>query len=57
MTTTRTTKFSQSTCIHCGRSIVAIPQEQAECQACHKRRLVTDLQRQIADKQRKAVWR
>lgn len=61
---TRSTRFSPATCTHCGRSIVGLPRESqqfgivsAECQACHKRRLVTDLQRQIADKQRKAVGR
>ena len=60
----RSTRFSQSVCIHCGRQVVGLPRESqqfgivaAECQACHKRRLVTDLQRQIADKQRKAVGR
>jgi hypothetical protein len=61
---TRSTRFSSSVCIHCGRSIVGLPRESAqfgivsaECQACHKRRLVADLQRKIADKQRKAVVR
>lgn len=61
---TRSTRFSQSVCIHCGRSIVGLPRESAqfdiipaECQACYKRRLVTDLQRQIADKQWKAALR
>lgn len=57
---THSLRFSQSVCIHCGRTIVGLPRESqqfgivaAECQACHKRRLVTDLQRQIADKQRR----
>jgi DNA-directed RNA polymerase subunit RPC12/RpoP len=60
--TTRSTRFSPATCIHCGRPVVGLPREsqqfgivQAECQACHKRRLVGQLQQQIADKQRKAV--
>lgn len=61
---TRSTRFSPATCTHCGRSIVGLPRESqqfgiapAECQPCYRKRLVTDLQRQIADKQRKAVAR
>lgn len=62
--TSRSTRFSPAICTHCGRTIVGLPRESAqfgivpaECQPCHKRRLVTDLQQQIADKQRKAVGR
>ncbi len=60
--TTHATRYSPATCTHCGRSIVGLPRESqqfgivpAECQACYKRRLVTDLQQQIADKQRKGT--
>lgn len=53
-----TTRLSPAVCIYCRRVAVMVrPGGVAECQACHKRRLVTDLQRQIADKQRKAVGR
>jgi DNA-directed RNA polymerase subunit RPC12/RpoP len=62
MTTTRSTRFSPATCVHCKRTIIGLYIESteygitsAECQACHKRRLVTNLQQQIADKQRKAA--
>ena len=60
----RSTRFSQAVCIHCGRSLVGLPRESAqfgivsaECTTCYRKRLVTDLQQQIADKQRKAVGR
>ena len=60
----RSTRFSQSVCIHCGRTIVGLPRESqqfgivsAECQACHKRRLVTEAQRAIAAELRKAALR
>ena len=62
MSSLRSTRFSQSTCTHCGRTIVGLPRESqqfgfvpAECTTCYRKRLVTDLQRKIADKQRKAV--
>lgn len=57
-------RFSQSVCIHCGRQVVGLPRESqqfgvvpAECQACYRKRLVSQLQQQIAAKQRKAVAR
>ena len=64
MNTTHPTRFTSATCAHCGRQVVGLPRESqqfgfvpAECRECYKRRLVTDLQQQIADKQRKAVGR
>lgn len=55
---TANTRLLPAVCIYCGRVAVMVrPGGVAECHACHKRMLVTDLQRQIADKQRKAVGR
>lgn len=63
MTTTRSTRFSPATCVHCGRTIIGLYIEstehgitQAECTSCHRKRLAAEVAKQIEAK-RKAVAR